>query len=273
MRQTRNQIKADISNARLAQNRRGPVNIRPPVHPPRRHQFLVRERLQPKAHPVNSRPYPCRRLFILNRLRVRLQRHLFKLRSVGPVFRGGPHSKRSPDHIQNVFYMNRLKQTRRPAPDVDRVNSPTFSPVAGFTLWGHSTAAPSVTGQTPSPIHSRRLQELPMSMNLPANCLHIRRKPATRHHSGMKITIGTLRLAERYLHVNPELTHHSKTLAHPCPNQPRAPILLMERWGSDKISSSFSHALPDSKAPTKVHLLLTRGYCSRRLSKGKSAAK
>src|SRR5260370_39131849 len=54
-----------------------------------------------------------------------------------------------------------------------------------------------------------------MLPNLPANRLHIRRKPAASHHSSMKITIRTLRLAERHLHVNPELPHHPKTLAHP----------------------------------------------------------
>src|SRR5258705_6315631 len=56
-----------------------------------------------------------------------------------------------------------------------------------------------------------------MLPNLPANRLHIRRKLATSHHSRMKIAIGTLRLAERHLHVNPELPHHPKTLAHPGP--------------------------------------------------------
>src|SRR6267143_5828346 len=57
-----------------------------------------------------------------------------------------------------------------------------------------------------------------MLPNLPANRLHIRRKSATSHHAGMKITIGTLRLAERHLHVNPNLPHYPKTLAHPASN-------------------------------------------------------
>src|SRR5437660_3045188 len=54
-----------------------------------------------------------------------------------------------------------------------------------------------------------------MPAYLLANCLHIRSKPAASHHSGMKITIRTLRLAERHLYVNPELPHNPKTLAHP----------------------------------------------------------
>src|SRR5256885_15898124 len=67
----------------------------------------------------------------------------------------------------------------------------------------------------PSP---RRPQRIAMLPNLPANRLNIRRKPAAGHHSCMKITVGTLRLAERHLHVNPKLPHRTKTLAHPCPN-------------------------------------------------------
>src|SRR5260370_12329650 len=57
-----------------------------------------------------------------------------------------------------------------------------------------------------------------MPSNLPANRLHIRRKPATSHYPRMKITIRTLRLTERHLNVNPQLLHHPKTLAHPYPN-------------------------------------------------------
>src|SRR6266853_1122569 len=56
-----------------------------------------------------------------------------------------------------------------------------------------------------------------MPPNLPANGLNIRRKPATSHHTRIKITIRTARLAEWHLHVNPQLSHHPKTLAHPRP--------------------------------------------------------
>src|SRR5260370_405356 len=145
VRQTRNQIKADIPNPRLAQYRNRPVNIRPPVHPPRRNQFPIHERLQPKTNPVDSRPDPSRRLLGLNSLRVRLQRHLFDL---------------------------------------------------------------------PGAFPARCLQQLLMLPNLPANHLHIRRKPATAHYSRMKVAVGALRLAERHLHVDSELLHHPKTLAH-----------------------------------------------------------
>src|SRR5258708_26195931 len=54
-----------------------------------------------------------------------------------------------------------------------------------------------------------------MPPNLPTTRLHIRRKPATSHHSRMKIAIRALRLAERHLYVNSELPHNPKTLAHP----------------------------------------------------------
>src|SRR5207245_1392065 len=45
VRQSSDQIEADVSNPRLAQNRHGPVNIRSPMHPSRSHQFFVRKRL------------------------------------------------------------------------------------------------------------------------------------------------------------------------------------------------------------------------------------
>ncbi len=90
MRQSRDQIKADIPNPRLAQYRHRPTNIRPPVHSPRRHQFSIHKRLHPKTNPVNPCPNPSRRLFRLNRLRISLQRHLLNPRFVGPSFRDGP---------------------------------------------------------------------------------------------------------------------------------------------------------------------------------------
>src|SRR5713226_4630900 len=65
-----------------------------------------------------------------------------------------------------------------------------------------------------TPAHPSRPQELPMLPNLPANRRHIRRKPPTGHHPRMKIAIRTLRLTKRHLHVNPQLPHNPKTLAH-----------------------------------------------------------
>src|SRR6266436_7273942 len=66
-----------------------------------------------------------------------------------------------------------------------------------------------------------------MLSNFPANRLNVRCEPPRRDHSRMKITIRTLRLAERHLHVNPELTHRPKTLAQRPRNpgtQPRIPL-------------------------------------------------
>src|SRR5437660_978583 len=234
VRQPRNQIKADIPNPRLAQNRHGPVNIRPPVYPPRRNQFLVRKRLQPKAHAVNSRPHPCRRLLSLNRLRVRLQRHLHQVHAstlVGPawslprpgrggeplgvqrlaaafptatIFPLGTFIERHPNHIQNVLQMSRIKQARRPPANVNRVHYGFVAqPLLAVRLFCQVLTYPS------------RSQQIPMLPYLPANRFYIWRKTAAGHYSRVKITVGTLRLAERHLHVNPELPHRRKTLAHP----------------------------------------------------------
>src|SRR5467141_3378785 len=249
VRQPRNQIKTDVPNPSLAQNRHRPVNIRPPVLPPRRNQFLVHKRLHPKTNPVNPGPHPSLGLFPLDCLRVRLQRNLHQIFTnavVGAAFQSGPLAKRSSNRIQNALQVPRIQQTRRPSANVNRVNSVSFLSVKGaFRLpcsscgggrFPHSTrhfvvsvygrSPPRRTPQTPRPIRPRRPQQLPMSPNLSANRLHIRRKSATSHHPRMKITIGTLRLAERHLHVNPNLPHHPKTLAHPAPNPARSAARL-----------------------------------------------
>src|SRR6266403_3412781 len=122
-----------------------------------------------------------------------------------------------PNRIQYVLQMNRLQQTRRPPAKINCVHC-KFRPIR------LATRLPAVVGHSParrggplatSPPDSRRPQQLPMPPNLPANRLHIRRKSRRRHHSRMKIAISTPRLTERHLHVNPNLLHHPKTLAHP----------------------------------------------------------
>src|SRR2546426_1758306 len=250
VRQTRNQIKADVPYPRLAQNRHRAVNIRPPVHPPRRNQFLVHERLQPKTDPVNPRPHPSCCLFRLNGLRVRLQRHLFQFRRVGPAWslprslrgagpllhpidpapRGGrlgvrrlaaafptaraiasgAQIERFPNRTQYVLYMCRIQQTRRPPANVNRVH---------YCFVAQPLLAVRLSYQvlTTDRPHPSRLQKLQMLANFSAHRLNIGPKPAARHQSCMKITIRTLRLAERHLHVNPEFLHRPKTLAHPHP--------------------------------------------------------
>ncbi len=236
VRQPRYQIKTNIPNPRLAKHRHRTVNIRPPVHPPRRHQFLIHKRLHSKTNPIDPRRHPSGRLLRINGLRIRLQRHLFKFRCVGPTWsmprlgRGGERlgvrrftlsfeglacpelrgaavfptagavnsgtrTKCFPNRIQNASQVSRIQQTRRPPANVNRVHGRRFvaQPILAVLL-SKDTIAPS---------YPRPPQQLPMSTNLLANCLHIRRKPAARHHPGMKITIRALRLAERHLHVNP----------------------------------------------------------------------
>src|SRR5260370_653910 len=80
-----------------------------------------------------------------------------------------------------------------------------------------------------------------MLSNLPTDRLHIRRKPAASHHSRMKITIRTLRLAERHLHVNPNVPHHPKTLAHARPN----PATSKTRYGEILRRDFFHYGLPN----------------------------
>src|SRR6267142_1853429 len=218
VRQSRNQIKTDVANPRLAQNRHRPVNVRPPVPPSRRNHFLIHKRLQPKTNPVNPRANPRPSLFHRNRLRISLQRHLGKLRR-----------ETFPNRFQNSLQMGRIQQARRPPAKVNRIHRNPFlgvrpafrsGPFAhlacslAHSLHRRQTAAP----RPPKPIHPRRLQQLPMPSNLTANRLRVRRKPRRRHHSRMKIAIRTLRLTKRHLNVNPELSHRPKTLAHPYPN-------------------------------------------------------
>src|SRR6266436_2373420 len=81
LRQSCNQIKTDIRDPRPAQNRCRAINIRPPMHPPRRLQLLIAKRLHPITSPIIPRRHPCRRLFLRNRLRVCLQRNFHQLRS------------------------------------------------------------------------------------------------------------------------------------------------------------------------------------------------
>src|SRR5712692_8840515 len=218
VRQSRDQIKTDVSNPRLAQNRHRPVNIPPPMHPPRRHKFLVRKRLQPKTNPVNPCLHPSRCFPHLHRLRVRLQRYLFKPRSVGPAWSpprasrgGGPLPKRPPNRIQNILQMSGIQHTRCPAANINRVKHVLVAqPFLAVLLFQE------VFSQPPSSCR----KQLPMPPNLPTNRLNIRRKPAASHHARMKITISTLRLTERHLHVNPELPHHPKNSSTPPPLHP-----------------------------------------------------
>src|SRR6266849_1477679 len=52
VRQSSDQIEADVSNACLTQNRHGPVNICAPMHPSRSHYFFFLKRFHPKSYPV-----------------------------------------------------------------------------------------------------------------------------------------------------------------------------------------------------------------------------
>src|SRR5436309_14759162 len=100
--------------------------------------------------------------------------------------------------------MSRIKQARRPPTIVIRVHDAFVAqPLLAVRLFCQFLTYPS------------RPQQIPMLPYLLANRFHIRRKPAAGHDSRMKITVGTLRLAERHLHVNPKLPHRTKTLAHP----------------------------------------------------------
>src|SRR6266403_5495325 len=217
VRQPCNQVKADIPSARLAQDRNRTVNIRPPVHPARGNQFLVRERLQPKAHSVNSGAHPGRRLLSLNRLRVRLQRHLRQIRH-----------KCSPDHIQDVLQMRWVQKARRPPTYVNRVH---HGFVAQPLLLALSLPNGAVRLSCQVLTHPSRPEQLAMLPNLPANRLHVWRKSAAGHYSRMKIAIRTLRLAERHLHVNPKLPHCTKTLAHPWLNPATFETMNRESYG------------------------------------------
>src|ERR1700674_64944 len=111
VRQTRNQIEADVSNSRLAQDRDSPINIRAPVQAPRRRQLFVRKRLHPKTYSSDSRPYPCRSFFRFNRFLIRLQRHLSE-------FRAETRSNR----MEQLLKIPRLQQARRPPADVNGIH-------------------------------------------------------------------------------------------------------------------------------------------------------
>ena len=209
------------------------------MHPSRRLQLLVRKRLHPKTHAVDSGPRPGRRFSFFHRFRVRLQGHLCKPSVAAPVHFNAARSfrrERVPNRLQNSLQLLRLQQTGCPASKVNRIDE-KLRPVALATRClrasrGHwfipSFQGPLVHPElrwAASPHHSRRLQQLPMPPNLPAQGLHIRRKPFLRHHPRMKIAIGALRLAEGHLHVDSKPSHGTKTLAH-LPQRGSAPRLI-----------------------------------------------
>src|SRR5882762_7781257 len=182
LRQSCNQIKTDIRDPRPAQNRCRAINIRSPMHPPRRLQLLIAKRLHPKTNPINPRRHPSRRLLLSNRLRIRLQSNFRQLASKIP-----------PNRIHKPSQMPRIKQTRRPAADINRIH--------------HHIRKRS--RQT----NPGRLIKGTMPGNLPTNARHIRSKPRRRHHPRMEVAISTLRLTKRHLHINPNSVHNQQTLA------------------------------------------------------------
>src|SRR5712672_1479835 len=182
LRQSRNQIKTNIRYPRPAQDRRRTINIRSPVHPPRRLQLLIAKRLHPKTNPINPRPHPSRRLLLRNSLWIRLQSDFRQLASKIP-----------PNRIHNPSEMPRIKQTRRPAADIDRI---------------HHRIRKRSRQSNPT-----RFIKRAMASNLPANAINIRRKPRRRHHPRMEVAISTLRLTKRHLHINPKSIHSQQTLA------------------------------------------------------------
>src|ERR1700737_1806409 len=184
LRQPRNQIKTDIRNPRRTQNRRRPVNIRPPMHPPSRLQFLITKRLHPKTNPINPRRNPSRRLFLRHRLRVRLERNFRQLRN-----------KVAPNRIHDPPQMRHIQQIRRPSANVSRI---------------HRRIRNLRRQSNPS-----RFIKPSMPRNLLTNASHIRRKSRRRHHSRMEVAISALRLTKRNLHINPQRFHLSQTLAQP----------------------------------------------------------
>src|ERR1700722_2832631 len=68
-------IETDVANPGSTKNRHSAINIFPPMHAARGLQLLIHKRLRPKAYAIESRRSPLRRLFRLNRLWVRFQRH------------------------------------------------------------------------------------------------------------------------------------------------------------------------------------------------------
>src|SRR5216683_3105966 len=184
LRQPRNQIKTEIRNSRRTQNRRRPVNIRPPMYPPRRLQLLIAKRLDAKTNPINPRRHPSRRLLCRHRLRIRLQCNFCQVRN-----------KVIANRIHNPPQMPRIQQTRRPSANVNRIHHCIRNP----------------RRQT----HARRRIELPMPRHLLADALHIRREPRRRHHPRMEVAISALRLTKRHLHINPKSVHNSQNSSTP----------------------------------------------------------
>src|SRR4051812_46101489 len=117
--------------------------------------------------------------------------------------------------INDVSQLPAIEQTRRAAPDVNRVDLRIRK-----TRWQ---------------ANSGRIVKLSMPANFFANTPHIRRKTRDFHHTRMKIAVRALGLTKRNLHVNTEFAHHlenfsiasprwrSTLLGRPCIT-PRAPL-------------------------------------------------
>src|SRR5216684_1067903 len=164
--------------------RRRPINIRPPVHPPRGLQLVIAKRLHPKTNAIDPHRHPSRRLLLRNRLRVRLQRDCAQL--AGKILADGTN---------DASQVLRIKQTRRSPANVNRIHGRIRDP-----RWQSNP---------------RRLVKSAMPRNLAANATHVRRKPRRRHHARMEVAISALRLTKGNLYVNPQSHHHSQNSSTP----------------------------------------------------------
>src|SRR5271156_1610724 len=101
----------------------------------------------------------------------------------------------SPNRIQYPMQMRWIKQARRAAPPV--------KPIC------------ESAGKGIREVHAGPRIKIVVPFNLRTDRTDVRREARGRHHTRMKVAVGTFRLAKGDLNVNPEARHHRKTLAHP----------------------------------------------------------
>ena len=173
MRKTGDQIKADIANSSGMQKRNRPVDIVPAMHAARSLQFDVRKRLHAETDAIDSGCGPRFDFGSFDRFGIGFKRDFVEA-----------GRKRFTNGIKNTHKMRGIEKTRRAPAEINGVNA--------FRSQGFWQ------------LNASRSQPASVLANL---CLYSGRigcETRTGHHAGMKIAVGTLRLAERYLNVDAE---------------------------------------------------------------------
>ena len=166
--ETGDQVETDIREPQITKDRHPLIDIGCAMPASCGLEFVVNEGLHAETDAIDARRRPVSGLFGLDRFGVGFERDLVERARKGIA-----------DSLKYFTQQARLKKARRAAADVDGVD-----------------------GQARGQRNPRCSEERRVTTNFPTNRFDIRRKAASRHHAGMEVTVGALRLAEGYLDVD-----------------------------------------------------------------------